>query len=124
MNEAVKSIQEKLLNDPKLREQFGEEMERLAASDQAATPDEALIKAAKSILGMDISASDLEKARAASEELDPQEFANVSGGECGRFCTKDYWCYIAYHHDSDDKDTACWWNYVCLAVYKCMRAAN
>ena len=66
---------------------------------------------------------DMEKKAAAAENVDPEELDMVSGGSYpGRTCGKDYWCYYAYHHDSDDQTGACFHDYNCLWSYKCLRA--
>ena len=124
MNTILKTFEMKLQEDS-VRADFEKELERLEKSGEAATPDEAVVKAAKTVMGLDINLTELEKERAAVETVDPEELALVSGGEHCNRCLKDYTCHIAWEHpDETDRTDACWWNYVCYGIYKCTKASN
>ena len=80
MMENLKKIEEALRGDRALAEKFKVELKRLIEEKSVANKDEALVKAAQEV-GFEVSLADLDKAKAAVQELDPEEMSKVAGGE-------------------------------------------
>ncbi len=68
-------------NNPELRKQLEAETERLVRENEAAGPAEALIRAAKTVLDVEITAKDLEELDAGSRDLNLDELEQASGGK-------------------------------------------
>ena len=114
MIENVKKLERALREDRELAKKFEEELKRIAEEQSAGAKVEALAKAART-LGFDVTVSDLEKAQAETQELDPEELDNSVGG----WCFADYDCYTAYHHDTpNEQGTDCFKDHDCALVFK------
>ena len=72
MIEDVKKLEQALKVDKELAAKFEAELKRIAQEKDAANDGEAFVKAAKAV-GFDISIADLEKVKAETQELDPEE---------------------------------------------------
>ena len=127
MNEAKRKIEEALRRDPKQLEKLDTEMSRLVKPDTGIASEEAFIRAIKTVLGVDISLSDLDRAKAEAEELDPEELEEAAGGGKGgsdienfNWCMADYACFAAVKHDtnSGSHEEACWKDYICSFIYQ------
>jgi hypothetical protein len=118
MNENARKFEKDLRENEELRKKYAAEMERIAEAKEAESEAEAVVMAAKA-LGYEVEISDIEKAIAASQELDAEELENVSGGECTDWCFADYACFAAFFHSSGPSDgkEACWSDFQCMMVY-------
>lgn len=125
MNEAMKKIEEALRRDPKQLEKLDMETARIIKEEAGIAPAEAYVRAIKTVLGIGVSLSDLERAKAAAEELDPDELTAGTGGWGNNgddeleMCMADYACFAILMHDtkSDNHNEACWRDYLCGFVY-------
>ncbi len=130
MNELIDKINETLQGNEELQKKYFDEMKRLTESGEAITPDEAYVKAVKSVLDIDLSLSDLEKFRAENEVLDPEELKAISGGDGENRnntarCTSNYAChYVYYHPDDAQPGEACFNNWLCLGFWNCVKGPN
>ena len=68
-------------NNPELRKQLEAETERLVKEKEAAGSAEALIRAAKTVLDIEIAAEELERLDAGSRDLDLDELEQAGGGK-------------------------------------------
>ncbi len=121
--------------DSELEKKFNEAMTEAAQSGTCENESELIVRAAKS-LGYEISAGELERSKAAKEELDPEEMKLAAGGEegCWRLWDTKYedeyghsdWCLTVWHcetvtmHTStESKHVSCWSNYACSSNEIC-----
>ena len=72
----LEKANEMLKKDPELMEKVSAEVERLANAKEAATPEEAMAKAIKTVLDIDVTEEELKGAK----ELNLDELDNVAGG--------------------------------------------
>ena len=79
----LEKMKEMLENKPELEEKLKAEIKSLAESREATDPDEALIKAIKNVLDIDLTREELAVMSAADEpkELDPDEMDTAAGGK-------------------------------------------
>lgn len=128
MENTFSKIEQLLRDDATLREKYEEILKHLLETEEAGMPEEAVAKAVKSVLDIDILPSDLARARAEKEELDPEELEIASGGENREDydrCNKDYACHIVFKHPDDPRHgEACWWDWTCFGVYNCVKGPN
>ena len=114
MIENWKKFEQAIRDDKELAQRYEEELKRIATEKSAGSDDEGFAKAAQA-LGFDVTVSDIEKARAETQELDPEELDKAAGG----WCWGSYDCYTAWHHDTPDEDgTACFKDHECLLIYR------
>ena len=114
MIENLKKLEKALKEDKELAAKFEAEILRIAREKDVANDGEAFVKAAKAV-GFDISIADLEKAKAETQELAPEEIEKSAGG----WCWGSYDCYTAWHHDTpNEKGTACLADYDCISINK------
>ncbi len=73
MNDAMKLIAEKVQNNPALKAKLAAELKAAAAGEDDAAKKEALVKAAKSVLGIEI-------AKDAAAQLKPEQL-NAGGND-------------------------------------------
>ncbi|MCR5095467.1 MAG: hypothetical protein K6A70_01850 [Erysipelotrichaceae bacterium] len=130
MSENINKVSEILKNDTDLQKKYSEEIQRLAQSGEAATPDEAVVKAVKNVLDIDIELTELEKLIAQQEVVDPKDLEAIQGGEEENrddydWCKSNYACYIVYYHPDDAKPgEACYWDWTCFGIYNCVKGPN
>ena len=79
MTENLRKIEAALRGDKALAEEFKAELKRLVEEKSIANKGEAAVKAAQEV-GFDVTLADLEKVKAAAQELDPEEMSKVAGG--------------------------------------------
>ena len=80
MNENLKKAAEMLKNDPALKEKLGAEAKRLAETMAGKEANEILALAIKNVLGIDLTAADLNTGKAGCQELTPDAMEDVAGG--------------------------------------------
>ena len=80
MNENMKKAIEMLKNDNTLKKKLVEETRRLAESMKGKGANEILAQAMKNVLGIDLTAADLDAAKAERRELAPDALKDVAGG--------------------------------------------
>ena len=116
MTENLKKFEQALREDKELTGRFEEELKRIAEEKSAGSETEAIVKAAKA-LGYDFTAADLEKAQAETQEIDPDELKQTSGGG-DDWCLFDFACFTAVRHDTPDAPPyACFKEYACVTAY-------
>ena len=114
MIENVKKFEQALQEDKELAKKFADEMRRIVEEKSAGNDAEAIAKAARA-LGFELTASDLEKAQAESQEIDPEELDLTAGG----WCWGSYDCYTAFHHDTPNEEgTDCFKDHDCALAFK------
>ena len=114
MTENVKKFELALREDQGLAKRYEEELKRIAAEKSAESDVEVYSKAAQA-LGFDVTVSELEKAQAETQEIDPEELNRTAGG----WCWGSYDCYTAYHHDTPDEEgTDCFKDHDCAVAFK------
>ena len=123
MIENAKKLEKALKEDKEQAAKFEAELRRIVQEKDAANDGEAFVKAAKAV-GFDISIADLEKVKAETQEIDPEEIGSSAGGS---WCWADYDCYTAWHHDGPEEvGTDCFSNHDCIklsenpAINSCM----
>ena len=114
MIEDVKKLEKALKEDKELAAKFEAELRRIAREKDAANDGEAFVKAARAV-GFDISMADLEKLKAETQEIAPEEIEKIAGGSC--WFAHD--CFTAFLHDTPDEE-----GYACWEDYGCMTSAN
>lgn len=131
MSEIVNKINDMLAGSEELQKKYAGELKRIADSAEAKTPQEAVVKAIKNVLDIDLDLTELEKYRAQQEMLDPDELEAVTGGEPEEnrdntaWCKSNYACYIVYYHPDDSKPgEACYWDWTCFGIYNCVKGPN
>lgn len=98
MDDKIKNIIDKVRSDPELSEKYEEEIKKLSSD---APLDGALIcQAIKNVTGEDISLADLERFKAARQELSEDELEKVSGGEGEGMCWTNYYCVVVHKDPS------------------------
>ena len=95
MNENMKKAAEMLKNDPTLKEKLVAETRRLAKAGKDKSANEILAQAIKNVLGIDLTAADLDAAKAGRREMAPDDLKNVAGGF-------DFWEFSAEVHEEFD----------------------
>ncbi|MGN0693047.1 MAG: Nif11-like leader peptide family RiPP precursor [Oscillospiraceae bacterium] len=100
-NTELTRMEEALRNDEALRKKFDEAITRIAESGEAKNDGEIMVKAAAE-LGYSITIEDLERAKAAAEELSDEEIEKISGGwDKGTLDIDDKghnnWCLTVWH---------------------------
>lgn len=111
MVENVKRFVKALDEDQELAKKFEETLKNVVEAREAGSDAEAFSRAAQA-LGFDLSVSDLERAQAETQEIDPEELSGTAGG----WCVADYDCYTAWHHDTpDSKGTSCLKDHDCMS---------
>lgn len=81
MTENAKKFSEALKGDKVLQEKLAAALKKISEEGSAKNDADALVKAAKEI-GFEISDLDIDKAKAAIQELDPKEMETAAGGWC------------------------------------------
>ena len=124
-NTELNRLEEALRSDEELSKKLEEAIKRIAESGKAKNDGEVMVKAAAE-LGFSITMEDLERAKAASEELSDDELDNVAGGTS--FSTKDNLghddqCYtlwhcwtITCHTETTTHNEDCWSNFMCCFI--------
>ena len=86
----IEKAKEMLENNPELMEKVNAEVERLANAKEAATPEEAMAKAIKTVLDIDVPEEELKESR----KMNLDELDDVAGGEYpdGHFQTCWFGC--------------------------------
>ncbi len=116
-NEVLQRIEQALQKDPKQKEELSAVTARLVRSDNL-TQEEAYVKAVKTVLGIDITLSDLEKINAEYAELDREELDAVTGGDDLELCLAAWACFTLFlHHFEQNKNEACLADYQCVGVF-------
>ena len=128
-SEEMMRLDRDLKADPELAKKFNEAIAEAAKSEACENENELIALVAKS-LGYEISAGELERIKAAKEELDPEEMTLAAGGEENCEClwkTKkedEYGhankCLTAWHCEivtlhTETKSTDVW----CFSKYRC-----
>ena len=124
MKENVRKFEKALREDEELRARFAAEFKRIAEEKSAGSDAEAYVKAAKA-LGFEFSLSEVEKASAETQELDPEEMGKATGGVDGDgkqddvgWCISLYACFTIHHHDTPDREGyPCFADYDCITIY-------
>ena len=131
-NTELNRLEEALRNDTELQKKLEETRKRIAESGEAKNDGEVMVKAAAE-LGFSITIEDLERAKAAAEELCDDELNNVAGGVetfLGNNVSvddkgHDNWCFTAWHcfattlqTETTTHSEACWKDYVCAFISK------
>lgn len=81
MNDTMRILENKLREDPDLKERIDTECRKLASAGEAATDGDIFIKAVKAVLDIDNSRADMDRMTAQLQELDLEELEAVSGGK-------------------------------------------
>lgn len=132
-SEEMMRLDRDLKNDPELAKKFKEAMREAAQTGTCKSEGELITRVAKSF-GYGISMGELERTKAAKEELDPQELELAAGGEENCTCmwersTDDEyghgaWCVTAWHcemvtlHTStESKHAWCFYDYTCTDLF-------
>lgn len=122
-------LEEALRNDTELQKKFEETRKRIAESGEAKNDGEVMVKAAAE-LGFSITIEDLERAKAAAEELNEDALDMVAGGGYVRvdMCSEDNrghdnWCLTLWHCDvitlhteTTTHEESCFSNYICDTI--------
>ena len=76
----TEKMTEMLRNNPELQDELMAEIERLAEADETLDEAEALGKAAKTVLGIDLTKEDMEALAAEGRDLSLEELDAINGG--------------------------------------------
>ena len=131
MSDIIEKINEMLSNSEELQKKYTDELKRISETNEAATPDEAVVIAVKNVLDIDLNLSELEKLRAQQETLDSEELKSISGGEEEEsrerydWCRSNYACHYVYYHPDDPRPgEACFNNWTCAFTWNCVKGPN
>ena len=98
-NNELTRMEETLRNDTELQKKYEETCKRIAESGEAKSDGEIMVKAAAE-LGFSITIEDMERAKAASEELSDDELDKVAGGTYRTWgCLVFDLCYFVYQKE-------------------------
>ncbi|MGN0693045.1 MAG: Nif11-like leader peptide family RiPP precursor [Oscillospiraceae bacterium] len=130
-SEEMKRLETELEKDENLRKALEENCRRIAESGEAKSDGEVMVKAAAE-LGFSITIEDLERAKAASEELSDDEMDKIAGGTSyeddkghDNSCFSLWHCFtITCHSETTTHQENCWSNYYeyCWSDYLCSQA--
>ena len=95
MNENMKKAAEMLKGDNTLKEKLVAETKRLAKGMKGKEANEILARAIQNVLGIDLSAADLDAANAGRRELAPDALEDAASGF-------DFWEFSAEAHEEFD----------------------
>ena len=76
----MEKANEMLKKNPELMAKVNAEVERLANAKEAATPEEAIVKAVKTVLDIDVVENELKTPTNGTQELNLDEMDKVAGG--------------------------------------------
>ena len=127
-SEELLRFENDLKADSELEKKLHDGLEEAVKTGAGKSKDELLSEAARS-LGYEISAGELERARAGAEELDLDELEQIAGGGyCALLWTTEaqdehghnIWCYtlwhcevVTMHTETNSKSVCCWSDYRC-----------
>ena len=79
----MEKANEMLTKNPELMEKYNAEVERLVDTKEATTPEEAMIKAIKTVLDIEVSEDEFKAPTNETQKLNLDELDNVAGGSEG-----------------------------------------
>lgn len=121
-SEEIIKFETALRASEEMRKKYEEACERIARETEGQSEGEVMSKAAAE-LGYTVSAADIERSMADSQELDLDELEKVAGGSSATtdengndiFCICAWHCFTAaIHTSSASKEVSCWSDYNCV----------